>query len=102
MLAMVSSIKLDLFIIKIENIVKTLHKHNTLFVHQRVSQSYYMQKEAELKILKEQLEASQNLLEATQSRVNEHYKNLFIQWQKDARWLNQYLAKIRRLENISS
>jgi hypothetical protein len=61
-----------------------------------------MQKEVELKILKKQLEESRKHLEATQFRINEHYKNVFMVWKKDVRWFNQYIFKQRRRENISS
>ncbi len=99
---MVSSEKLDRFITQIQSIVEDLRKHNTLTVHQHINESYYMQKEAELKLLKEQLEESKMKLEATQSRINEHYKNAFFIWRKDVRWLNQYIIKHKHPETFSN
>lgn len=98
---MISSEKLGRFIIQIQRVLEILRTYNTLFIHQRINESYYMQKEEELKILKAQLEESQKQLEATQIRINDHYKKVFINWRKDARWLNQHIGHHRPSENIS-
>ncbi len=87
---MTSYEKLPKLIERMQHLVTYLDCRNDLTIHQHVNQSYYMQKIVELKMLLRQSEESNRTLETINSRIDNHYNLCFLQWYKDARWLNTY------------
>ena len=87
---MVNKEKLDKLNFYVSKMLRDLHLHNSLVIHRRISEFYYLEKVEELKLLKAQLMDAERKLEDVQVRVKEHYKDIFCTWRKDARWLNQH------------
>jgi hypothetical protein len=89
--------KLPKLIKRMQHLVTYLDSHNELVIHQHVNQSYYMQKIVELKMFHSQFDEIKTF-ETLTSRIDDHYNLCFLQWYKDARWLNTY----QRLERTKA
>lgn len=83
--------KVHALIEAIDGMVKRLSKHNSLEIHQQISQSYYMQKAAELRLLTEQLQEAALRCEIIQGRIGAHYERVHSVLQDDIRWLEVHL-----------
>jgi hypothetical protein len=70
---------------------KDLRSNNTLYIHQNINESYYLEKEAELVLLKEQLDEAFLNMQHLQRRVCHHYKDIYGTWRKDIQWLSRHL-----------
>lgn len=80
--------KISKFIDKLRKITADLEELRIIQVHQHVNQFYYMQKAAELSMLHEQLTQVMEKQLALNDLIDVIYPDVFVQWQKDARWLN--------------
>ncbi len=58
------------------------------FVRDHINEFYYMQKREELKVLYDQMEEAQKRLNFFKERFDTGYRDLFVRWRRDARWLN--------------
>ena len=79
--------------VHIQQLVNELTRHNTLLVHKRINQSYYMQKHQELLLLSEQLTSARRQLDRVVRRAALHYEQVFLTWLPDVRWLQQHLRE---------
>ncbi len=86
--------KINQLIRAIEEMIDQLNRRNSLEVHKQISQSYYMLKAEELRLLSDQFHEAQQRYEVILGRVNEHYKNVFCKWKEDVKWLNTYTGDI--------
>lgn len=82
--------KLLKLIHRIQTLARRLDGTREFAVHQRINHFYYMQKAAELTLLCEQLNETQEKLSAIASRVDEQYGCIFSNWKRDIRWLHQF------------
>jgi hypothetical protein len=89
----ISADKIDRFIRLLLKMVRTLQANQNLAIHQHISESFYLQKIEELKLLREQLTEALHNVERIQGRLHDHYKNIYCQWKKDLRWLRAYIQK---------
>lgn len=62
-------------------------------VHREIDQFYYMQKAEQLELLQEQLKEAQERLRAVENRIDDEYRNVFLCWVKDVRWLNRNINR---------
>lgn len=93
---MVDHEKLPKLIERMQHLVVYLNDRNDLVVHQQLSQSFYMQKIEELKLLMAKFDEIKKSLDIMASGIEEKYNLCFEQWRKDARWLNSYNMNKRR------
>lgn len=89
----ISSKKLEKFNRYILTMVKALGRDQSLIVHQRINESFYLQKKEEFRLLREQLEEAERKMVDVQARVTEHYKSAYCIWRKDVRWLHAHWQK---------
>jgi hypothetical protein len=82
--------KLLKLIHRIQTLARRLDTTREFAVHQHINHFYYMQKTAELTLLFEQLNETQERLAAITSRIDEQYGCIFTNWKRDIRWLHQF------------
>jgi hypothetical protein len=82
---------------KVEHLIVLLEHHHEVIIHERICQSYYMQKLTELQFIQEQFrltlvkkEFFANLLEAS-------YLEVANRWKHDIRWLKKHLDAKRKV-----
>ncbi len=78
---------------RVTKLLYVLGISNELGIHQAIDHFYYMQKAEELRLLKEQLIQTQSRLERIQQNACQHYMELFVNWRRDVRWLNNRRPK---------
>jgi hypothetical protein len=74
----------------IRQLIVELQQINSLKAHQRIDESYYLEKAEELELLTEQLHNAHRVLETVRARACLHYKDIYDMWRKDIRWLRAY------------
>lgn len=84
--------KINNLIDLIDKMIYQLTKHSSIKTHQHIDESFYLQKITELRLLGDQLEQARKHTETLQGRVNEHYRHVYCQWEKDAEWLADYIT----------
>jgi hypothetical protein len=82
--------KLGRFIGKIRILIVLLERYDYLVVHQRISISYYLQKEEEFRLLKEQLDHPSECHQEITSRILTLYQVVYSNWRRDMLWMNKY------------
>jgi hypothetical protein len=86
--------KLEKFINHLNTLIETLESHRRdAAIQRQTNQYYFMQKEAELRLLYEQIENASKRLKFTEDTFNKVYSEVFIRWRKESRWVNQYLQE---------
>lgn len=88
LLTMADPLKISKFIEKLRKITADLEELRILQVHQQVNQFYYMQKASELSMLCDQLKEVIQKQHEINALIDVIYPEVFLKWQKDARWLN--------------
>ncbi|MEQ1588540.1 MAG: hypothetical protein ABL895_21820 [Cyclobacteriaceae bacterium] len=83
---MISVQKLDRLANHLQKLVDLLDQSWHLELHLKIDQSFYMQKIAELSLLKEQMQKNP-LDQHLQRRALSHYSCAFLAWRKDHRKL---------------
>ena len=78
--------------------MKKLNKQ--LEVHQKVNQFYYMEQIEELTMIIEQSEAAYKRALMFSRWMEASYLTAYENWQRDARWVNQYLVQQQRSKPI--
>lgn len=89
--AVTTDVKFPKFLNCLDKLVSDLRRHHKIPVHTEINQFYYMQKIEELKELKQQLTDAEKRLKFFEQNFEAKYKEIFLRWSKDARWLNRYL-----------
>lgn len=82
---LVSVEKLDKMIVRLAKLVQELDTSFDIGLHNRLDQSFYMQRLEELKLLRMQLEAATLNLQQVQGRVCAHYDYVFKAWREALR-----------------
>lgn len=82
--------KLNKFIQRIESFILELQEKNTLLVHSKINQFFYMQKLEELKVLVASIKDGVKRLEILEESMESSQKEIFFAWRRDARWLNKH------------
>lgn len=86
--------KINQLIALIEKMIRLLNQHGNLAAHQRIDESFYLQKIVELRLVRDQLVQARGHAEVVSQRVHQHYRVVYYAWKRDARWLNAYLRNI--------
>ncbi len=76
---------------KLQSLIVLLNKHHDLVIHQRISQSYYMQKCAELQFMHDQLKSSHAKKQSFEVMLEARYREVALRWKQDIRWLKKQL-----------
>lgn len=84
----------------LERLISTLENHNERAVHFTINQFFYMQRTEEMRMVLEQYREAKSKLEAAANWLNENYASTYLQWRKDARWLNTYLRNRNNIKSI--
>lgn len=82
--------KLGKLIGRLQAFIAVLEKKQVLQVHQRINQSYYMQKVAELQLLHDRLLELHEKQRATCHMISLICPDTFNQFRKDLRWLQKF------------
>lgn len=67
-----------------------LHRHDP-GIQRKVDRFYYVQKEAELKLLKEEMEEALKRMQHIRALMDNKYREVFCAWRRDVRLLNFHL-----------
>jgi hypothetical protein len=87
--------KADKFIIRIRNLIGALKLYSRdIVVHRQIDLFYYMQKEAQMRELDNQMEEALKRLEIAQEALECEYKTVYSRWRKDVRWLTRYRTHV--------
>jgi hypothetical protein len=81
--------KFEKFLKCLDQLVVDLSSKQDLPVHTNINQFYYMQKIVELKVLKNTLEEELARLNFVQENLESVYRQVFISWSRDVRWLKR-------------
>jgi hypothetical protein len=85
--------KLEKLINTLRHFVKCLDNLQDLCVHRNISQSYYMQKVAELEVLHQQMKDLFDRQEATKKLISLLGPEVYKCWKQDALWLQDYFTR---------
>lgn len=99
---MITEEKFEKILKSLDKLISDLAANQKLPVHSNVNQFYYMQKIEELKVLKERLDEEIKRLKFVEANFEEACHEVFLRWQKDARWLNMYLENPSKTESAFS
>ena len=75
---------------KLNHFIDCLDSRQALIVHQRINQSYYMQKATELSILYEQLNELLEKEAIIKNLLGQIYPDILMHWRKDFIWLSRH------------
>jgi hypothetical protein len=84
--------KLEKLINALRDFIKCLDNLQDLRVHRNISQSYYMQKAAELELLHQQMKDLFDRQEANKKMINWLGPEVYYRWKQDAQWLQHYFT----------
>jgi phosphate starvation-inducible protein PhoH len=76
---------------KIQSLISLLEQHRDLAIHQRVDQSYFMQKCSELELMCDQLKGAHAKKASFEHMVDASYREVATMWKEDIRWIKHYL-----------
>jgi len=85
--------KLMRLIRHVGTLVSELRDCSSFSVKQRIDDSFYMQREAELQILKEQLEEARKRALSVESKLIHYYNDTYHRWRTDVRWVKRECKK---------
>ena len=88
---MIDITKVAKFIHRLQCLVSRLDDSRNLIIHRRVDQWYYMHKTEELKKLLEKFDETKTRMDMLINLIEANYKETFLCWRKDVRWLDEYL-----------
>ncbi|MEP2669066.1 MAG: hypothetical protein ABJH04_08730 [Cyclobacteriaceae bacterium] len=83
-----------------KKLIKQLEIHQDIAVHKKVNQFYYMEQIEELTMIIEQSEAAYKRALMFSRWMEASYLTAYENWQRDARWVNQYLVQQQRSKPI--
>ena len=88
---MVDVLKVNRLIENLQKFASELESIQDFRLHQQVDQFYYMQKTAQLIVLRENVEDAKAKFERVTTQIETVYQEVFCKWRSDVRKLSPYL-----------
>ena len=85
--------KIDKLIDRLVVLKRSLDNHQDPRIHREIDKFFYVQKESELRLLRERLEGLMGEIQRMEKMIDTNYTLTYEQWRKDFKWLHRHLRK---------
>ncbi len=92
--------KVQKLLSRLRAFITQLDTRTEIGLHNQVDQFYYMTKAEEIKYLLDQVEENKKRQEQLCAKLTTKYSEIFIRWQKDARWTSLYISRRHLVDSV--